>query len=115
MVKLTNDKGLEKVLDESQKYVIVCFFQIDSEPCAHFKPEFQTLSEKPSLDRKAVFLSIDALENPGVTGMLDIKAVPTTLVMKSGSRVGCFEGPYAHDALENRILDLIGTKKKRDA
>ena len=116
MVRLTNDKGLERALDESAfKYVIVCFYQVDSTPCTHFKKEFETLSEKPSLTRKAEFFEIDALENPGISKMLDVKAVPTTLIMKEGSQIGCFEGPYSHEALENRILDLIGVKKKRDA
>ena len=115
MVRLVNDKDLERVLTESPGYLVICFFDYGSVPCEHFTPEFQATAE--SLRDKAEFVRINVSENPGIVEELEVQAVPTTLMFKDGEEVKRLEGPYNHIALHGRLLDLIvpKPKRKRDA
>lgn len=113
MVRLANDKDLERALTETKGYLVACFYDYGSVPCEHFKPEFEAIAE--ALERKAVFLKIDATENPGITEELKIRAVPTTVLYKDTVEVKRWEGPYKHASLRERILEQIGAKKKGGA
>lgn len=111
MVRLVNDKDLERVLTESRGYLVICFFDYGSVPCEHFTPEFKATAE--SLGDKAWFARINVTENPGIVAELGVEAVPTTLMFKDGDEVKRLEGPYSHVALHGRLLEMISPKSKR--
>lgn len=103
--KLVNDVDLEQAIHEGKFYVVVMFYQVDTPPCSHFFPEFDTVSL--SLDHVAEFFKIEVSENPSLTEVLCVDHVPTTLVFRNGNEIGRYEGPYRWQALRDRIVCLL--------
>lgn len=105
MVKVVNDKDLETAIVETKGFLVTCFFEVKSIPCAHFLPEFVGLSE--SLDDRAKFVRIEVTENPTAAREHGVDYVPTTLIWRGGKELARYEGPYSREALKDRLLDLM--------
>ncbi len=111
MVRDLNDQGLEQRVLETDGLVAVAFLDYCSIPCDHFRPELDATAEK--LDSKVAFYKIDVTENPSITEMLGVKAVPTLLVFRDGEEIARYEGPYSREALGERITQLLAGRNSR--
>lgn len=110
MVRTINDYGLETEVLERKGYVVVAFLMRTSMPCDHFRPEFDGVAEK--LEEKATFFKIDAEENPTVTKMYDVEAVPTTVVFLDSEEIKRWEGPYSRETLVDRLTEVMAKGAK---
>jgi len=106
-----NDHELEARLLNMDGWIAVAFLYPDSQPCLAFAPEYAALAD--ALDHRAVFLSVDAQENPSVTEERRVRAVPTTLLFRDGDERGRWEGPYSRDALLERVAGVMDGKGKK--
>jgi thioredoxin len=108
MVKMLNDKELEKVL-EGKGSSLILFMSPFSIPCDHFKPEFEALT---GLLKNLSFYRISQIENPGIAEELGVEAVPTTFLFKDGTLVAKWEGPYSKESLQGRVRDALKSARK---
>jgi thioredoxin-like negative regulator of GroEL len=100
-----NDLGLMHVLLHSERPVVVAFVSHLSVPCDHFAPEFQSVAEE--MVAMARFFTIDGLENPTAVGIHGVEDLPTTQLFVGGKRRGFWIGPYAREALGERLAKAI--------
>jgi thioredoxin-like negative regulator of GroEL len=109
LVHRISDIELREVIQKDRGYSAILFFDYRSIPCHHFKPEFQMFAEEMRL----IFCGeLVCDENPTVTDELGVSAVPTTLLFKGGKELGRWEGPYSHEALKERVVEVIKNGKK---
>lgn len=107
-VKCLNDQELEARIGHSTGYMVVAFLDWASEPCKNFRVEFEALAE---LVTGADFFWIEALENESVAEYYEVLAVPTTLLFREGTKIGCWEGPYSRESLKDRLVKAIASGK----
>lgn len=99
-----NDTELEEILAKGKSWNAVVFLQTSSIPCEHFKPEFDAFS----VARKDIFCGrLDVDENPSITDTCKVTAVPTVVLFWKGKEVGRWEGPYSHEALLQRVWEVM--------
>lgn len=111
MIERVNDRMLEQLIDGTNGWMVIKWFDHGSIPCAHFKAEFAVVSKH--LQKIALFLEIDAEQHPEYTAYMNVEVVPTTMVMKDGEILKLIEGPYSSEGLQDRLVALIGPKKRR--
>jgi thioredoxin 1 len=109
-VRYVNDTQLEEILLKDSGWVIVALLDRCSIPCEHFWPEYKQFAN--GIAGKTRILRMDVSENPTITDQLGVVAVPTTLIFKNGDEEGRYEGPYSHEALEERVGKLMSRGKK---
>jgi len=101
VIRVVNDYLLEDLIVGSDVgFLLVAFTTAGSVPCKHFLPEYEKVCMK-SLN--ALFVRIEADENPSLTKILEVTAVPTTLLYRDGRLLGRWEGPYTAEALTERL------------
>lgn len=108
MVFRIADVELNEILDQSKalqdQWCAVSFVDIGSIPCDHFRPEFETFAQA----MKGIYCAeIICDENPTITSKCQVIAVPTTVIFRGGKEVGRYEGPYSHEALKERVQNLM--------
>lgn len=108
MVFRIHDVELQEILDPERalqsQWAAVCFMDIGSIPCDHFKGEFETFAQA----MKGIYCAeIVCDENPTITSKCGVVAVPTTLIFRGAKEVGRYEGPYSHEALKERVQTLM--------
>jgi thioredoxin-like negative regulator of GroEL len=108
-VRYVNDTQLEELLIEEKGWVAIAFLDRSSIPCDHFWPEFKLYAKHA---KKVRCVRLDVSENPTLTAQLGVTAVPTTLLFKDSDEVARYEGPYSHEALQDRIGTVISKGKK---
>lgn len=105
MPRLVGDEDLERLALGDKGVVAILFFDYTSQPCRLFRAEWNaTAGNFPQVP----FFEINVTENPGIAGELGICAVPTMLVMRNGTELRRFEGPYSREALSERVKLLLG-------
>lgn len=96
--------GFEKFeeLVKEGKYILL-FYADWCQYCEMLKPLLiQILEEKYSeKDLKLVFINIDEFNE--IAEKYNVKSLPTTIFLKSGSEVGRIVGYYTRDELEKKI------------
>lgn len=107
-VAYVTDQGLEEILVEEDKWVVVCFYSRESIPCDHFEQEFEDYAV--GAGPRTLCLRMDVDENPSICEELLIGSVPTTLLFREGEELARFEGPYSREALTERIGNIIKGK-----
>jgi thioredoxin-like negative regulator of GroEL len=105
MPRLVGDEDLEKLALLNKGAVAILFFDYSSMPCRLFRAEWDaTAGNFPAVP----FFELNVAENPGISDDLGIRAVPTTLIMKNGTELKRFEGPYSREALSERFRAALG-------
>jgi thioredoxin 1 len=109
MIRQVTDEGFEDLIARERGVMAVAFMAYCSVPCDHFKPE---LSALPDLLRgKVKFYQIDSEENPSISDVEKILAVPTLVIYREGIEIARYEGVYTKECLKDRIETLLIQKK----
>lgn len=107
MIQVT-DCGLEQAIVETGGLLAVWFFDYESIPCDHSKPEVvRVAKEFPTIK----FVKINVVENPLITEEMLIEALPTLLVVKDADEIGRFEGPYSFETMADRFKSILERAK----
>lgn len=104
-VELTAEKFEETVNKDG--IVLVDFWAAWCGPCRVFGPVFESAA---ATHTDAVFAKVDTEAEPGLSGSLGIRSIPTLMIFRDGVRVFSQAGALPAHALE----DLIGKVKALD-
>jgi thioredoxin 2 len=100
LTSLVNEADLERILNKSEKPVVVDFWAPWCGPCRSYGPEFEKAS---SQNEQAVFLKINIDENQALSSKLGIRGVPCTILFQNGKEVKRQSGALSSSQLSKFI------------
>ncbi|HCI78313.1 MAG TPA: thioredoxin [Ktedonobacter sp.] len=107
-----DDKDFEAKVLNSETPVIVDFWAAWCGPCRAIAPVFEKLSTE--YEGRLGFAKMDIDENNQTAMALQIQAIPTLMMFKSGKLIGRFVGPHPSTLKReiDRVLAQQGTAAK---
>ncbi|MCB0341406.1 MAG: thioredoxin TrxC [Pseudobdellovibrionaceae bacterium] len=81
LVSSVTGAELMRIVKKADQPVIVDFWAAWCGPCKMYGPIFEEASKKY---KNATFLKVDTEADPGISGQLGIRGIPTTIVFKNG-------------------------------
>lgn len=97
-----DEAGLELLLRDEPRLLLVEFWARWCEPCRELRPQLERLArESAGLCR---VVAVDADREPALAQRLQIRSLPTLLFFKAGSEIHRFKG----GALPPSVIQLIG-------
>lgn len=94
LVSDVNAADFQKILNASDKPVVVDFWASWCGPCKQYGPEFEKASLK---SQSAVFLKINTETEADLSARLGIRGIPCTIVFKDGQEVRRQPGAMSSD------------------
>lgn len=84
LVSEVSSQGFQRIIQKSEKPVIVDFWASWCGPCRSYAPEF----EKASMENtQAVFVKVNTETEQALSSSLGIRGIPCTIVFKDGKEV----------------------------
>ena len=86
---------------DTDKYIFLFFTASWCGPCKNIKPQLETIANN-YINHNVIFYKIDITENEELAEKMNIKSVPTFLLLKDGKIVKYFIGAnikYIHELL----------------
>lgn len=104
MLKHIEKEDNNKIIEETDKLIVLDFFAQWCMPCKMFSPIFEKLGEKyPQID----FYKIDIDENRELVTEYSIESVPTIIFIKNGRVVNQEIGVRSEKEMDNLINKYI--------
>lgn len=105
-VKELNDENCEKVLSNPVRPIIIDFSATWCGPCKMFAPVYHEVAEEMAL--KADFYKVDVDESPVLSGMMQIQAVPTIILMNPKTeKVDVIQGAVDKEEFLKRVKAIL--------
>ncbi len=100
------DATFEADVLKSDVPVLVDFWAEWCAPCRRLAPKVKELAEEFGAKLRVVKLDVDA--NPRVASQMQVRAMPTLLVIKNGAVVGQLVGDQPKDKIKAMITPAVG-------
>jgi thioredoxin 1 len=99
------DATFEKEVLKSQLPVLIDFWAEWCAPCRQLAPTIKELAEEYGDSLRVVKVDVDA--NPRVAAQMQVRAMPTLLVVKNGSVVGQLVGRQPKDRIKQMLAPAL--------
>lgn len=100
------DATFEADVLKSDVPVLVDFWAEWCAPCRRLAPKVKELAEEFGAKLRVVKLDVDA--NPRVASQMQVRAMPTLLVIKNGAVVGQLVGDQPKDKIKAMLTPAVG-------
>ena len=100
------DATFEADVLKSDVPVLVDFWAEWCAPCRRLAPKVKELADEFGAKLRVVKLDVDA--NPRVASQMQVRAMPTLLVIKNGAVVGQLVGDQPKDKIKAMITPAVG-------
>ena len=100
------DATFEAEVLKSDVPVLVDFWAEWCAPCRRLAPKVKELAEEFGAKLRVVKLDVDA--NPRVASQMQVRAMPTLLVIKNGAVVGQLVGDQPKDKIKAMLTPAVG-------
>lgn len=102
---VTQDTFTEKVI-KSPKPVLVKFTADWCQPCKQMSETLRDLT--PELGDHIQFVEIDAEQNASIANALNVRGLPTLVLVKNGHPLASLGGSYSKPKIRSWIIDQLG-------
>ncbi|MCB9091428.1 MAG: thioredoxin [Halobacteriovoraceae bacterium] len=103
LVSHVNRSEFQRIINKSEKPVVVDFWASWCGPCRAYGPEF----EKASINTtEAVFLKVSTEEESALSSELGIRGIPCTIIYKNGREVLRQSGAMSSEQLKQLITHI---------
>jgi thioredoxin 1 len=104
-VRELDASNFDEAIRESDKLVIVEFYNTTCANCRAIAPTYSELSME--LEKEAVFTKINAQQNPSIAARFGIMGVPTFKFLCQDRPIGEIVGSVHATMLRNTIKDMV--------
>ncbi len=109
-IKELDESKFDDILKNSDKLVIVEFYNTTCPNCQAIAPVYEELSEE--LHKEALFTKINAMQNTNIASRFGILSVPTFKFFCKDRPIGELVGALHATVIRNTIKDLIRHKNE---
>lgn len=109
-IKELNEDTFDETLQETEKLVIVEFYNTTCPNCQAIAPVYEELSQE--LKQEAVFTRVNAMQNTRIASRYGILSVPTFKFFCKDKPIGELVGALHATVIRNTIKDLIKHKNE---
>eukprot|EP01047_Picozoa_sp_COSAG01_P000339 COSAG01_NODE_6_length_54687_cov_500.907599_8_plen_109_part_00 len=102
---ITDQEFESKVINETEKVVLVDFWAEWCGPCKMLAPALEQASNE--MADKVNFCKLDTESNPETAGKYSISSIPCCILFKSGKEIGRIVGFKPADALKAEIASIV--------
>ena len=104
-VKETTDETFESDVLKSDRPVLVDFWAAWCAPCRMLAPTVEAVADKYASNARVVKLNVD--DNPITAGRLNVRNIPTLVIMRSGKEVDRLVGVIPKAEIRQRLEQVI--------
>jgi thioredoxin len=109
-IKELNSSSFDEILKETDKLVIVEFYNTTCPNCQAISPVYEELSQE--LKQEAIFTRINTMQNTDIANRFGILSVPTFKFFCKDKPIGELVGALHATVIRNTIKDLIKHKNE---
>jgi thioredoxin len=99
------DATFEQEVLKSDRPVLIDFWAEWCAPCRRLSPTIKELADEYGDKLRVVKIDVDA--NPKVASQMQVRAMPTLLVLKNGSVVGQLVGAHPKDRIKQMVAPAL--------
>ncbi|MBK2356702.1 thioredoxin [Francisella hispaniensis] len=96
----TDEASFDKLIDNTNKAVLVDFYADWCGPCKTLAPILDQLSKDYT---KAVIVKVNVDENQSLAAKFAIRSIPTLIIFKNGKQVETLMGVHTGSQLEHKL------------